>query len=61
VRNVDGLGADRGEALLSAALSAEAELIVMGGYGHARLQEAIFGGVTRTLIEGSDIPLLLSH
>jgi nucleotide-binding universal stress UspA family protein len=61
VRNVDGLGADRGEALLSAALGAEAELIVMGGYGHARLQEAIFGGVTRTLIEGSDIPLLLSH
>jgi nucleotide-binding universal stress UspA family protein len=61
VRNVDGLDAERGEALLSAALGAEADLIVLGGYGHSRLQEAIFGGVTRTLIEGSDIPLLLSH
>ena len=61
VKNFDDLGEETGDALLTAALAAGADLIVMGGYGHARLQQAIFGGVTKTLLEGSDIPLLLSH
>lgn len=38
-----------------------ADLIVMGGYGHSRLRQAIFGGVTRDMIAASTVPVLLSH
>lgn len=61
LRNLDSLGADKAGAILSGAKGANADLIVLGGYEHARLQQAIFGGVTRTLIDSSPIPLLLSH
>jgi nucleotide-binding universal stress UspA family protein len=36
-------------------------LIVAGGYGHTRLREWMFGGVTRALLTESPIPVLLSH
>jgi nucleotide-binding universal stress UspA family protein len=36
-------------------------LIVAGGYGHTRLREWMFGGVTRALLDESPIPVLLSH
>ena len=38
-----------------------AELIVMGGYGHSRLRERIFGGVTREMIDAPQIPVLLAR
>ncbi len=38
-----------------------ADYIVMGAFGHSRAREALFGGVTRTLLENSEIPLLLAH
>jgi nucleotide-binding universal stress UspA family protein len=38
-----------------------AELIVMGGYGHSRLRERIFGGVTRAMIDAPHIPVLLAR
>ena len=38
-----------------------ADLIVAGGYGHSRLGEWFFGGVTRDLLAGSDRFVLLSH
>jgi nucleotide-binding universal stress UspA family protein len=37
------------------------DLIVAGGYGHTRLGEWIFGGVTRDLMTGSPVCCLLSH
>jgi nucleotide-binding universal stress UspA family protein len=37
------------------------DLLVAGGYGHARIREWILGGVTRTLLHRSSIPLLLAH
>ena len=61
LRNIDSLGAETGEALLDSAESAGADLIVVGGFGHPRLQQALFGGVTRTIVETSKIPLLMSH
>ena len=36
-------------------------LIVAGGYGHARLGEWMFGGVTRDLLAESRICCLFSH
>jgi nucleotide-binding universal stress UspA family protein len=37
------------------------DLIVAGGYGHSRLGEWVFGGVTNALINDSPVPVLLSH
>lgn len=35
--------------------------LVMGGYNHSRLGEYIFGGVTRTLLSGSIVPLVIAR
>jgi nucleotide-binding universal stress UspA family protein len=49
------------EALVDLALKAGAGLIVSGGYGHSRLREWAFGGVTRTLLGHDSISRLLSN
>ena len=38
-----------------------ADLLVAGGYGHARLREWVLGGATRDLLESLDLPVLFSH
>lgn len=48
-------------ALLELAAEREASLLVAGGYGHSRMREWALGGTTRELIEGSHLPVLLSH
>ena len=49
-------------ALLQMAQMQDAGLIVAGGYGHARLREWAFGGVTRDLLAGAaGAAVLLSH
>ncbi|UUZ49687.1 universal stress protein [Massilia sp. B-10] len=50
-----------GERLLAVVSRAEADLIVMGAYGHSAFHEAILGGVTRTVLEASAVPLLMAH
>ncbi|WBO20672.1 universal stress protein [Sphingomonas abietis] len=35
--------------------------LVMGGYGHSRTREALFGGATRTMLREARVPLLLAH
>jgi nucleotide-binding universal stress UspA family protein len=52
---------DIGNALLSRAADMGADLLVMGAYGHSRLREAVFGGVTRTLLNAMTIPVLMSR
>ncbi|MFL5295386.1 MAG: universal stress protein [Phenylobacterium sp.] len=52
---------DAGPVLLSAARKAGADLLVAGAFGHPRLQEFIFGGTTRTLLNSDDPSLFLSH
>lgn len=49
------------EALLSRAADVDADLIVTGGYGHARAWELALGGVTRTLLQSMTVPVLMSH
>lgn len=49
------------KALFEIAEMQDAGLIVAGGYGHARLREWIFGGVTRELLAPSKRAVLLSH
>lgn len=50
-----------GVGLLKRAKESNADLIVMGAFGHSRLREVVFGGTTRTVIEQSDCPVILSH
>lgn len=50
-----------GDRLLTFARSIHADLIVSGAYGHSRLREWAFGGVTRTLIEESGISRFMSY
>ena len=47
--------------LLQNAHETGADLLVMGGYGHSRLREAVLGGVTRSMLRQADIPVLLAH
>lgn len=47
--------------LLQEAAAIGADLMVMGGYGHSRLREFVFGGVTRSLSRDCPIPVLMSH
>jgi nucleotide-binding universal stress UspA family protein len=49
------------EVLLAAAGVAEADILVMGGYGHSRVREVIFGGFTRHVLSGADLPILMAH
>jgi nucleotide-binding universal stress UspA family protein len=51
---------DPAETLLSAAAQ-NAGLLVMGGYGHSRLREWVFGGFTQRVLEGAPLPVLLAH
>jgi nucleotide-binding universal stress UspA family protein len=52
---------DVADALLGAARAAGAGLFVMGGYGHSRLREVIFGGVTEHVLNGVDLPVFIAH
>jgi nucleotide-binding universal stress UspA family protein len=54
-------GVGPGQQLLAAAREAEADLLVMGGYGHGPWREFLFGGATREIVGVSMLPLLLSH
>lgn len=38
-----------------------ADLLVMGAYGHSRLREAILGGATRNMLEQAEVPVLMAH
>jgi len=50
-----------GQALLTAALDGNFDLIVAGAYGHKGLKELMFGGATRYLLENSTLPVFMSH
>lgn len=48
-------------ALTAKAHDIGADLVVAGGYGHSRLREWAFGGVTRSLLSGGTLHRLLSN
>lgn len=50
-----------GDALLSYAADGGFDLLVMGAYGHARLQETVLGGATRSVLLTMTLPVLMSH
>jgi nucleotide-binding universal stress UspA family protein len=50
-----------GFALLELAARLGSDLLVMGGYGHARFREVVLGGVTQTMLTNMTIPVMMSH
>jgi nucleotide-binding universal stress UspA family protein len=61
VRSVPAREGDVAQTLRDAAELSGADLIVMGGYVHSRLQEMLFGGVTQSLLRRSSVPLFLAY
>lgn len=55
------LGVGIAEAMLSHAADSNADLIVMGAYGHARWSERVLGGATKGLLNAMTVPVLMSH
>lgn len=39
----------------------DADMLVMGAYGHSRFREAILGGATRNMLEQAEVPVLMAH
>lgn len=54
-------GEDVGALILSYAADENADLLVMGGYGHSRLREFVLGGATRTILASMTLPVLMAH
>jgi nucleotide-binding universal stress UspA family protein len=50
-----------GQALANEARSRDAAYLVVGAYGHARLLETVFGGVTRELFSDPPLPVFTAH
>ena len=50
-----------GGSLLEACAAVDADLLVMGGYGHSRIREMILGGVTRYVLTHAGLPVLMAH
>lgn len=50
-----------GATILSRLADEDADLLVMGGYGHSRFSEFLFGGATRDILHQMTVPVLLSH
>jgi nucleotide-binding universal stress UspA family protein len=49
------------EALRQHAVDVAADMVVMGAYNHPKIQQRFFGGVTRSMLKDSKVPLFLSH
>ena len=52
---------DVADVILEVAREIGGNFIVMGAYGHSRLREAVLGGATRSMLNRSEIPLMLAH
>jgi nucleotide-binding universal stress UspA family protein len=50
-----------GVPILARAAEIGADLIVMGGYGHSRLREVVFGGATNHILKHHHIPVFMAH
>lgn len=50
-----------GEWLLSRSADLDADLLVMGGYGHPRWRERVLGGATRAILSAMTVPVLMAH
>jgi nucleotide-binding universal stress UspA family protein len=60
-RNEKSGGVGAADVLMDVVRNVGADLLVMGGYRHSRMQQTLFGGVTRSILGKSGVPVLISH
>lgn len=61
VDRLSSQGRSVADSLRQHAVDMAADLLVMGAYGHSRLRERIFGGVTRSMVEAPPLPVFLAR
>ena len=61
LRRINAGDVDVPNVILSDAADRDTDFIVMGGYGHSRLREFVFGGATRGILSSMTVPALMSH
>jgi nucleotide-binding universal stress UspA family protein len=61
VDRLPGSGRPTADVLKQHAVDMAADLIVMGAYGHSRLRERVFGGVTKSMLEAPILPLFMAR
>ena len=49
------------DVMMRHAADMDADMVVMGAYGHSRFREAIFGGATRYMLEQANLPVFMAH
>ncbi|WP_293972750.1 universal stress protein [Sphingopyxis sp.] len=54
-------GGDAGVTIQAFCQRHASNLLVMGAFGHSRAREFVLGGVTRTILDNPQLPVLLSH
>ena len=47
--------------LFRQAAAINADLLVMGGFGHSRLRDFVLGGATQQTLTWAPLPILMSH
>lgn len=60
-RQIDRGGRAIGDAINAAAADMQADLLVMGGFGHSRFRDFVLGGATRDILAAPRLPTLISH
>lgn len=60
-RNIEPGGRPIAEVLVDTAINCDCDLLVVGGYGHSRMRESIFGGVTASIVSHPRLPILMVH
>jgi len=58
---LESLDTNIAKAMLARAEGMNADLVVMGSYGHARWMEHVLGGATRDMLAKMSLPVLMSH
>jgi nucleotide-binding universal stress UspA family protein len=60
-RSIEGGNRAVGDVLLEEAVKGGAGMLAAGGYGHSRLREMFFSGVTRRVVSQITLPVFLVH
>ncbi|WP_111748426.1 universal stress protein [Salinisphaera orenii] len=60
-RTLEGGGQSIADSLLTSADAMDADLLILGAYGHSRLREFVLGGATRGVLHDIRRPVLLAH
>ena len=61
VKELKVTGTSIPDALMDYAARSRASLLVMGGFGHSRVRETLFGGVTNDILRKAVFPVFLTH